>query len=306
MTPLFLINSASEGVSRDGSILERLAAENDVKSVHLTSFPELDRIVEESSQNGTDHVFIEGGDGTIQKVLTAFLTKRDAFEILPAFTIVPHGMTNQIAKNIGLKRPDRKLVQAVIDGKNKSRSKTALVCVSQKGQADQFGFLFSTGGVPMVTTYTKKKLHGRGIGGSLAVIGGIMKGVGGDESIVKKTPIALEIAGETPISINENHLASIITTLPSLIMGLDPFWGSETAPLRVTYAGEQAQKLVRNAVSIWAGRKGKDRSADGLKSWNAESVTYDYAGPVVLDGEFLELCGSNFQVAGTDPVTFCY
>ena len=52
------------------------------------------------------------------------------------------------------------------------------------------GFLFSTGAMPQITRYTTGELHRKGIGGSAAVLGGIIKGVrGDDETLMQITPI---------------------------------------------------------------------------------------------------------------------
>jgi hypothetical protein len=154
----------------------------------------------------------------------------------------------------------------------------------------------------MVTQFTKDKIHSRGIGGSFAVCAGILKGVSGQKSdVLASTPISLkrnEIA-----CAKENHLGTLVTTLPSLLMGLDPFWGSGDGDLRVTYAQENPNHLARHVLSLWMGRKHKTRTQDGLHSWQAKTLDYDYTGPIVLDGEPLDM-GSNFRVSSTQALTF--
>jgi len=67
----------------------------------------------------------------------------------------------------------------------------------------------------MITAFTKSKLHKRGIGGSLAVAGGIIRGISGQKSdVLNNTDISLQSG---PHDLNETHLGTLVTTLPGLI-----------------------------------------------------------------------------------------
>ena len=219
---------------------------------------------------------------------------------MPKFTLLPGGMTNQVAKNIGLKSFSKSGLKQLLS-KHKSEKQTRLLKVSSEEHPDLFGFLFSTGGVPMVTTYTKDKLHKRGIGGSAAVVGGIIKGLkGNDVSVLRPTEVSVEIDDEL---LSGAHLGTLVTTLPSLLLGLDPFWGAGTKPLRMTYVEGNPKRLTRHVAGLWIGRKGTDRGPDGLHSYRADRLNYRYDGPVVLDGEAISL-GERFLVTYTPPLTF--
>lgn len=221
----------------------------------------------------------------------------------PDVTLVPGGMTNQIAKNIGLKHRHENAIMAALKGKNIKKRSTAMIEV-QQGQTRQYGFLFSTGAVPMITAFTKNKLHKRGIGGSLAVAGGILRGVSGRKNdVLHNTTISVQSGSH---DLNEDHLGTLVTTLPGLILGLDPFTGTEDAPLRVLYAGQNARNLPRNAAGLWLGHKEKDRSRDGILSWNTHGLKYRYDGPAILDGEDITLSGAPFEIKATQPLNFVY
>ena len=100
------------------------------------------------------------------------------------------------------------------------------------------------------------------------------------------------------------HLGTIVTTLPSLMMGLDPFWGEGEGHLRVLYADARARRLVRNLTGLWLGRKSIDRSGDGLESFQSDGLTYHYTGPTILDGEKLEMASGQFTLSATRPLPF--
>jgi len=300
MSALFFVNRASHRVAAKGSRLEPMAAALGIELYDVDDFKTLPEKVSQIAKNGITQIFIEGGDGTVQGVLSEFLRQAASFTTLPNFAIIAGGMTNQVAKNIGLK-PAR--VKAALSG-NLSTKPMPLLSVKTADGNIYNGFLFSTGAIPMVTEYTKNKLHKKGIGGSLAVAGGIFKGVSGSNGdVLWPTPIKLRCP-DVNVSIDKNHIGTVLTTLPSLIMGLDPFWGTGEAPLRLTYIDETYSSLYRNLASIWAGNKTKDRSRHGLQSWNVNRADYEYSGPCVLDGEPLPAPSGKISVTPSQALNF--
>ena len=299
MKRLFIVNLLSERVAKKGSSLVPLADETETPCFVLDPFDALPARVTQATKENIEHVIIEGGDGTVQGVLSAFLAQADQFETFPAFSIVPGGMTNQVAKNIGLKGNSIGAIKSALNGKLTPHKIPLLSLTDPDTSQTYSGFLFSTGVIPQITRYTKSQLHRKGIGGSMAVVGGILKGIRGDDkTLMQTTDVKIEglHAGQ--------HLGTIVTTLPSLMMGLDPFWGKGDAPLRITWVEENYRRLGRSILALWAGSKSKDRSANGLHSKRVESLTYAYQGDIVLDGEFLSIPSGKFTVRPTRSVTF--
>lgn len=298
MTRFFIVNLLSERVARKGSVLEPLASETDVECFRLDPFDALPSAVSQAAKDGINHVVIEGGDGTVQGVISAFLHQADRFKTFPSFSIVPGGMTNQVAKNIGLKSAGARSVKSALAGPMEAVDMPLLNVVDSEGPR-YAGFLFSTGAIPQITRYTTGELHRKGIGGSAAVLGGILKGVrGDDDSLMQITPIRMDGLYDGP------HLGTVVTTLPSLIMKLDPFWGDGSGPLRITWVDGTYRGLGRNVLQIWMGMKSKDRSPDGMHSKRVTDLSYQYDGDIVLDGEFLSIPSGKFTVQATRPVTF--
>ncbi len=298
MKRLFIVNLLSERVARKGSVLEPLGKTVGVTCFRLDPFDALPSAVTQAAKDGIQHVIIEGGDGTVQGVISAFLYQADKFDTFPAFTIIPGGMTNQVAKNIGLKSAKMASVERALSS-DLSPVELPLLDITDSDGPSYAGFLFSTGAIPQITRYTTGRLHTKGIGGSIAVLGGIIKGIrGNDDALMQTTPV--EIAGLH----SGPHLGSVVTTLPSLILGLDPFWGSEDAPLRVTWVEGKYRGLGRNILSLWAGSKSKDRSENGFHSRRVNDLDYQYEGDIVLDGEFLSIPSGKFTIRPTRVVTF--
>ena len=301
MQPWFVFNAASAKVAKKGALLPKIADQHNAVLRDVGDFSDVDILIRDALAAKTQHIVIEGGDGTVQGILTEFLRHEKARN-LPVFTIVPGGNTNQVARNVGLSAPTPQAVAKAL-GKNKTLTQAPLLRIKDKAQRKYYGFLFSSGALPQVTDYTKDKLHDRGIGGSMAVIGGILKGAAGTSAITAPTKIKLNIDADGIQKLRGPHLGTIVTTLPGLILKLDPFWGEGDRPLRVTYVAGEYQKLVRHVASLWLGNKSKDRSQDGMFSWTADGLKYRYNGPCVLDGEILDLT-KGFKIRATRPIQF--
>ncbi|MDA8708212.1 diacylglycerol kinase family protein [Hellea sp.] len=298
--PWFVVNTASAKVAKKGALLPTIADAHNAILRDVGDFSDVDILVKDALAAGAQHIFIEGGDGTVQGVLTEFLRQEKARN-LPVFTLVPGGNTNQVARNIGVHHAT---VQAIETALSQSEIVEApLLRIKDKEGRKYYGFLFSSGALPQVTDYTKVKLHERGLGGSLAVIGGILKGATDTDSITKPTQVKLNIQAENTHKLRGPHLGTIVTTLPGLMLKLDPFWGEGDRPLRVTYVAGEYHKLVRHVASLWLGNKSKDRSEDGMYSWTADGLRYRYTGPCVLDGELLDLT-KGFKIRATRPIRF--
>ena len=285
MQPWFVFNAASAKVAKKGALLPKIAQQHNAVLKDVGDFSDVDKLVQEALQTKAEHIVLEGGDGTVQGILTEFL-RHEKVRNLPLFTLVPGGNTNQVARNVGLSTATPQAVAKAL-GKNQTLTHAPLLRIKDKAQRKYYGFLFSSGALPQVTDYTKDKLHDRGIGGSMAVIGGILKGATGTSGITKPTNIKLDVKANGIETLEGPHLGTIVTTLPGLILKLDPFWGEGERPLRVTYVAGEYQKLVRHVASLWIGKKNKDRSQDGLYSWTADGLKYRYKGPCILDGDCL-------------------
>ena len=308
MSILAISNAKARSVAKLGSALslDKLPenSEHFISQDRSDLFP----LMQKARDNRTEHILIEGGDGTVRTVMTALLNSYEPKDALPAISILPSGTTNQIARNIGLKDlSDLKIIQ---DGNIKAQT-LSLVKIDRvnedKSPANPlYGFLFSTGALPHISRFAQEKLNGNGVGGGTAVVGAVLKAVTGDKSRLMppvKHKMKAKIAGQTVFKHKGVALGTIMTTLPSLMLGLDPFWGEEDAPLRLTWADANSRKLGRNVAGLWMGRK-QDRAQDGYYSHNIDRLTLKTKAPATLDGDFLDLSGQKLRISCSRPVTF--
>ncbi len=268
---------------------------------------DLPPLLRRAAQSDIKHILIEGGDGTVRTVMTDLLNAYEDKQPLPAVSILPCGTTNQIARNLGLKTfQDMKAIQ----NGNISEIEIPLVQISIKDSVSiddrLFGFLFSTGALPHVSKFAQEKLNKKGVGGGTAVVGAVLKAVTGNQSDLmppSKHKMRANIGGQTIFKHKGKALGTVITTLPTLMLGLDPFWGKEEAPLRMTWAESGSRKLGRNVAGLWMGRK-HNRAHDGFHSHNIDRLNLRTKAPTVLDGDFLETKGKKLRLCASRPVRF--
>jgi len=308
MAVLAISNAHARAVSKQGSriALSQLPA----GSQHHISRNKSDLValLKKASHNDINHILIEGGDGTVRTVMTALLNSYDAKQPLPAISILPSGTTNQIARNVGLKTSAD--LEKITKGQIKP-TVTPLVEILVKGELsyDQnplYGFLFSTGALPHVSRFAQDKLNGNGVGGGTAVVGAVLKAVTGNKDALmppEKHKLCARLNDKILFKHKGPALGSIMTTLPTLMLGLDPFWGNEDGPLRLTWAEANSRKLGRNVAGLWAGRK-KDRTSDGFYSHNIDHLKIRTKAPATLDGDFIDVHNKRLRVSASRPVTF--
>lgn len=305
MSVLAISNANAKKVAKNGSSLTASLLPKEAVHHHTKSTADLSRLFKDSASTGLQHLIIEGGDGTVRTVLSALLNTYDKTQMLPAISILPRGTTNQIARNLGVKKPAD--LTAVFNGKFQSIS-VPMVKIKSKALETQYGFLFSTGALPHVSRFTQDKINSKGVGGGTAVVGAVLKAVTSDKAALMP-PNKHRLKGKTSHKVQTiiNHngpvLGTLMTTLPTLMMGLDPFWGEEDAPLRVTWAEAESAKLGRTVAGVWAGRK-RNRAVDGYHSHNVNKLSLRTKAPATLDGDFLDIAGKKLKISASRPVTF--
>ena len=307
----FFINPLSYTVAKRGSVLQEMPGGKHATKYVLDDFSALPGHVKSCAKDGVNLVFIEGGDGTIQGVLTEILSQQSAFKKLPKIVLLAGGMTNLIAMQIGIKKPDLAKIKELASALSQASTMSVpLVQVEYSGSADHYyGFLFSTGAIATATRYTVDEVHTEGINGSAAVRTTLRRALFGGEQlrarILKTSPLGLRIGGDT---IDGDHILSLTSTLPKSMLGFNLFWGQGSALLKTSYVKGGAANKVRNLARLI--RKKQRNNArtklarDGFHSWATDKFSMFHRGPIVLDGEFLPLTDKEIIVSATQPLSF--
>jgi len=91
-----------------------------------------------------------------------------------------------------------------------------------------YGCLFSSGALPFVTDYYEQKIRASQTGGKTAIAATIVKAVSGSQTardqLMPATELSLKLETANGVKTKTGaHLGTVVTTLPSLMMRLDPF-----------------------------------------------------------------------------------
>ncbi|MBU2606557.1 MAG: hypothetical protein KKC43_11780 [Alphaproteobacteria bacterium] len=312
-----VVNPRSHAVLQKGSVLEAAAGNMpDALLVRFDTVGQLELQMAGLARQGGRQVYVEGGDGTLQAVLTASLAPRTGFNVLPEFAILPGGSTNLAYKILGLKlkTPEAALDYIQQRARHGHRLATArhqaLVIDSRSLANPAIGFLLSTGSLARAMIYTQQELHREGHRGSLAIAGALARlmvwpsrHLGRDgQPLLRPSPLA---ATASHFSVKGDHALSLMTTLPTLSLRLRPYWGEEIAPIAFTHASWPIRGLHTALLKVMTGQAGRNMIRHGLVSHRVDGVGLEYKGPVMLDGEILPTPEDGlFAVGVTPPIRF--
>ena len=310
MKPAFLINRESHTVKKNGSVLAHVPQDLVTFTAYIDDFSRLESVLKQAAAARCDSVFIEGGDGTIHGVLSALMHVQNVFNPLPIIILLPGGMTNLVAKQVGIHKPTPAKVKAVIEGRGRLLRHRLPMLEVDTGQV-YYGFLFSTGALPNGTRYCLEYIHTKGIEGSRAVLATVY------QILVGRTGLRQKILTPSPFSLLTDdhnfageHLISLASTLPYPLSGFHVFWGGkpECNKLRLTYARSDAKAIIRHVIGLMRKEKPpkaiRKLSQDGFISLECQRAIIHHEGPIVLDGEFLANTNGTITLSVTDPLEF--
>ncbi len=310
-SPAFIINRESYTVRKNGSLLAKLAERQNIPHLFLQDFNGLDAQLDALRDRQAGHIFIEGGDGTIQSVLSAFLQTGGSGAELPAFSLLAGGRTNLIARHLGIvNNMDARLSALLAQPElGLALNSPMLGLETDQKPSALYGFLLSTGAMPAATQFCHDKVHTTGLSGGAAIRSTLFRvlfGQGPDRAaILKPTDLDLQIENT---HISEPHLLLLASTLPWLMSGLHPFWGDGDGPLNISLATGKARHYGRNLLRIMKKNKSemnkKALKNNGFYSWSVNKARIRVKSSLVLDGEFLPLQGQDISLFASPPLRF--
>lgn len=307
-------NPLSHSVARRGSVLAAAhAREADTLFHSLERFDDLPSVLASFAAAQVEAVFIEGGDGTAMAVVTEILSERVGLSAQTPIALLPGGMTNLAAKVMGVRKAGKGGIRALLTDLRAGRLQghqhdLPLLEISlAKGAQPIYGFFLSTGALPNGIRFCRHKLHSKGASGSVAVGLTLVRLIFGPRSadgneVMRPSDMALETSAFHAAG---SHLFTLATTLPELNLGIDPFWGTQDAPLRFTHATWPANGLIRAMTGILTHAPARTMRKRGMESFNIHEALMGYNGDIVLDGEFLSPPPSGkIRISTTEQVRF--
>ena len=303
---LGLLSNCHAGLSRASPTALKQTLEGAPEVVHVAtrSSADVPEALTRLARQGVTLLAVDGGDGTLQRVLTEVLAG-SIFEPLPAIAPLPGGRTNMSAADIGSTAPPAAGLVALIRAlrantlERRVVKRPVLRVDFGLGTSPQYGMFFGAGVIQRALAfkhqlYPKRRLQGL-FGAGLFLGGALLR-------VASGSPTGIFAPDDIGLAFNHKGMATpsdrletqpfqlvMATTLKRLFLHLCPFWGTENASLRFTAIAANA---ARSPVAVWKVLRGLPPPSfaldSGYCSHNVERLTLQMAGGFTIDGELFE------------------
>lgn len=303
MTKVGVISNANSQYNRRdrlSSVNTVLADHPDIRHEVISDFAALDEMVDRLLAEDVGVIAVNGGDGTVQAVLTA-LAHRCPDGHQPKLAILQGGMTNVIAKDVGFggspARGLSRLLRGMRNGNGgagdsrETLARPLIGLATGPNKKKIYGMFFGAAGFYQAVLMAQVNVRPKGFAGNLASASSLMMilgrllldRAGEDDPLYRGETMAFDLDG---ISIEEApYLLLIATTLDRLMLGLMPFWGQAEKSIRYTSITFPPKRLARALLPVLRGRPHRWMVEKGYQSGTVADMVIDIKSPVVLDGE---------------------
>ncbi|MGH6896404.1 MAG: diacylglycerol kinase family protein [Geminicoccaceae bacterium] len=299
MPKIGLISNPSSQRNRRGldGIHRAVAGAPDVIHVATDAGQDLDAALIEFARQEVGLLVINGGDGTVQTILTRLLEDRP-FETVPYVAVLARGTANTTAADVGLRGRAAaglaRLLAAVRDGTIEGQivERPILRLENIRGKGPQRGMMFGAGAVQGAIELCCRKVYARGLRGNLGIgltLAALLFGTifeARNHGILRGHDIAVSLDGGAEN--RTSRLLVLATTLHRLILGSRPFWNYEGEPIRYTSIAYPPDHLLRSAPKVLYGWRRRALSPKVYDSQGAGRIGVRLEEPFTVDGEMFE------------------
>jgi hypothetical protein len=290
-----VLNNPRAGGNRKGlgAVREVLASYPQVCHREVLTPADVASALADFARKEVNIVAVNGGDGTIQAVLTV-LCHQKPFETIPHLAVLRAGTTSMTAGDVGLKGSRELALKRLLSWADGGEGEVAVlhrpvlrVQVDPR-QDPIYGMFLGAAGIYQGIQFCNNRLNRRGFRGEWApglTIALFLLAVAtraGD--YVAPVPIAVGLDQSPPE--RRDYLLLMISALERLFLGLRPFWGREERTLHYTAVEARPQHLLRALPSLMRGRKNRYGTPEnGYFSRNVQQVQLTFTSCFTLDGE---------------------
>ena len=296
MPKIGLISNPRSQRNRRGlqEIRQILAGAPEIVHVTTDASGELDEVLADFAARGLDLLLINGGDGTVQNLLTRLFEKH-AFETPPLLGILPRGTANTTAADVGLRGSTAAALSRVITA---SRAGSIADYVVQRpilrienlaSEMPQRGMMFGAGAIPDAIELCNREVYARGLKGDfgmgVALAAILLGSVLGRRSTGVLRPHDIGVSLDGGSENRTDRLLVLATTLDRLILGSTPFWNDDGRPIRYTSIAYPPDHLLRAAPKVLYGWRRRTLCPKVYESQGAGRIALRLDAPFTIDGE---------------------
>lgn len=286
-----LANPAS---GRHERTLGRWPPPNDVPMHMAQTFEEVGHALTKLAAQNVTLLAIAGGDGTVRNALTHILLG-DLFPKLPIIALVASGSTNMTGHDTGIIDLGQHGWDALLQfaetpthGTGRLTRRSVLRIQPDPSDPAFCGMLFGTGAINHAVRYTQSHLHSVGLRGSVGpaiAFARFLKALA-TKDYRHFQPVALRATDDQGHFFDDSTLLFVATTLDRLLLHFRPFWGTGDGAIAWSAVAGNARGLLRRLPGAAWGRPGpRTIPANGFKSERADSITLEFDGGFIVDGE---------------------
>jgi diacylglycerol kinase (ATP) len=293
-----LTNPRSGGNRKGIGEVRRFLAQNPgIHYAEVVTPADVKEALADFSGRNVDLLVVNGGDGTVQSVLTS-LYGRSIFPRPPLLALLRAGTASMLARDVGVAgKPSAALEKirawSMDTGRNRSLiHERPVLRVSQEAGAEPIcGMFFGAGAIPLAIDICHGSMNPNGVRGELMpgliLARHLLAALTGNDKLLPATDMGISL-DESPGRRN-SYLFAMVSTLERLFLGLHPFWGREAAPLHFTALKTKPPYLLRNLPFLLYGRRTATATpGNGFFSHNVGQIALDFRGRFTLDGELFE------------------
>jgi hypothetical protein len=280
---------------RQPAMRDAVAGHPDLLHAELDSVHATADVLRDFARREVGLLIVSGGDGTVQKVLTELLNGQE-FDPLPPIALLPGGMTNLIAADVGVQGdPVQSLIKlcgmaADPTAARETQERAVLSLQRTPAEPPIHGMFLGTAAFYHAVMMARQQVHPTGAKHDLALAMGLglalfrlLTGWAGSSPLSRAERMAVELDGRAAAP--EDYLLFMATTLERLILGLMPFWGEGNGAVRYISIGFPPQRLWRALLPVIRGRPRPWMAARGYDSGRARECRLNLRCPIVFDGE---------------------
>jgi hypothetical protein len=286
----------------------------DVAHIETTSVRSVPEALASLARQDVELLVVNGGDGTLQYTLTQMLTTDD-FPSIPMVAPLRGGRTNMSALDIGAHRNPVKGLRGLLEDVKAGRLEDRLVdrpllrVETLRDRGIHYGFFFGAGMIHRAIDLTHNLFpQGRSqgsFGAGLVTAGLILRAIARRrDGVLLPDKAQIKLDGEL---IEGGEFTLIIaSSLERLFLKINPFWGSEKAPVRFTAMTSGSKYTALAAPGMLCGKPPAfAKPENGYMSRNVEDVELRIDAGFTVDGETIQpRDGEIVRISGDRRIRF--
>jgi diacylglycerol kinase (ATP) len=257
-------------------------------------FDRVPEVAREFARAGVEVLVVNGGDGTLQHLLTHLFGPEAPPGWRPWIAPIRGGRTNMVASDLGAQRdPVRSLALLLADARagrlaDRVVSRGVLRVEISGEPAVQYGMFLGVGVLHRGVALAHESLPEEKVGawGAGAITGLLVARTVAGRLGGVLAPDKVRVAFDGRNGGTQEVILAMASTLDRLFLGMRPFWGAEAAPVRVTMIASNACHKLRVVAPILRGRPTEVVTAEnGYRSENVHELVIQLDAGLVIDGE---------------------